>query len=31
LEHKAATNAKVRRGIDQLDRGEGVPEHQFDA
>ncbi len=31
LENKAAINAKIRRGIDQLDRGEGIPEHQLDA
>ena len=24
-------NAKIRRGIEQLDRGEGVPEDQLDA
>jgi hypothetical protein len=24
LENKTATNAKIRRGIDQLDRGEGI-------
>ena len=23
-------NAKIRRGIDQLDRGEGIPEDQLD-
>ena len=26
LENKSAINAKIRRGIDQLDRGEGIPE-----
>ena len=31
LENKAAINAKIRRGIEQLDRGEGIPEHQLDA
>jgi len=31
LENKVATNAKIRRGIDQLDRGEGIPEDQLDA
>jgi hypothetical protein len=31
LENKAAFNAKIRRGIDQLDRGEGIPENQLDA
>jgi hypothetical protein len=30
LENKDAINAKIRRGIDQLDRGEGVPEDQLD-
>ena len=29
LENKAAINAKIRRGIDQLDRGEGIPEDQL--
>ena len=24
-------NAKIRRGIEQLDRGEGIPEDQLDA
>jgi hypothetical protein len=31
LENKAAINAKIRRGIEQLDRGEGIPEDQLDA
>ena len=31
LENKSAINAKIRRGIDQLDRGEGIPEDQLDA
>jgi hypothetical protein len=31
LENKAAFNAKIRRGIGQLDRGEGIPEDQLDA
>ncbi len=31
LETKSAINAKIRLGIDQLDRGEGVPEDQLDA
>jgi hypothetical protein len=30
LENKNATNAKIRRGIDQLDRGEGIQEDQLD-
>jgi hypothetical protein len=31
LENKAAINAKIRRGIDQLNRGEGIPEDKLDA
>jgi hypothetical protein len=31
LENREAINAKIRRGIDQLDRGEGIPEAQLDA
>ena len=31
LENKSAINAKVRRGINQLDSGEGIPEDQLDA
>jgi hypothetical protein len=31
LENKATINAKIRRGIKQLDRGEGIPEDQLDA
>jgi len=31
LENKARINAKIKRGIDQLDRGEGIPEDQLDA
>lgn len=30
-ENREAINAKIRRGIDQLDRGEGIPEDQLDA
>jgi hypothetical protein len=30
LENKAAINAKIRRGIAQLDRGEGIPEEELD-
>jgi hypothetical protein len=26
-----ANNAKIRRGIEQLERGEGIPEDQLDA
>jgi hypothetical protein len=31
LENKSSINAKIRRGINQLDRGEGIPEDQLDA
>jgi len=31
LENREAINAKIRRGIDQLDRGEDIPEDQLDA
>jgi hypothetical protein len=31
LENEEAINAQIRRGIDQLDRGEGIPEDQLDA
>jgi hypothetical protein len=31
LENKNAINEKIRRGVDQLDRGEGVPEDRLDA
>jgi hypothetical protein len=31
LENRDANNAKIRRGIDQLDRGEGIPEDRLDA
>jgi len=30
LENREAINAKIRRGIDQLERGEGIPEDQLD-
>jgi hypothetical protein len=30
LENREAINAKVKRGIEQLDRGEGIPEDQLD-
>jgi hypothetical protein len=30
LENKDAINAKIRCGIEQLDRGEGIPEDQLD-
>ena len=31
LESREAINAKIRRGIEQLDRGAGIPEDQLDA
>ena len=31
LENRDAINLKIRRGIEQLDRGEGIPEDQLDA
>jgi len=31
LENRQANNAKIRRGIEQLDRGEGIGEDQLDA
>jgi hypothetical protein len=31
LGNKDKINAKIRRGIGQLDRGEGIPEDQLDA
>ena len=31
LENREAIDAKIRRGIDQLDRGEGISESQLDA
>jgi predicted transcriptional regulator len=31
LENREAIDAKIRRGIAQLDRGEGIPEDQVDA
>jgi hypothetical protein len=31
LENREAINAKIRRGIDQLNRGQGIPEDQLDA
>jgi hypothetical protein len=30
-ENREAINEKIRRGLDQLDRGEGIPEDQLDA
>jgi hypothetical protein len=31
LANREAINAKIRRGIEQLDRGEGIPEDQLEA
>jgi len=31
LENRAMVNAKIRTGIDQLDRGDGIPDDQLDA
>jgi hypothetical protein len=31
LENRDAINTKIGRGMDQLDRGEGIPENQLDA
>jgi hypothetical protein len=31
LENRETIEAKIRRGIEQLDRGEGIPEDQLDA
>jgi post-segregation antitoxin (ccd killing protein) len=31
LENREAIDAKIRRGIDQLDRGEGIREDRLDA
>jgi hypothetical protein len=31
FENREEINAKIRRGIAQLDRGEGIPEDQLDA
>ena len=30
-ENQGTIHAKIRRGIEQLDRGEGIPEDQLDA
>ena len=30
-ENREANNAKIRRGIEQLDRGEGIPEDRLEA
>ncbi len=31
VEQRDAINANIRRGLEQLDRGEGIPEDQLDA
>lgn len=31
LENRETIDAKIKRGIEQLDRGEGIPEDQLDA
>jgi hypothetical protein len=31
LENREAINSKIRRGIEQLERGAGIPEDQLDA
>jgi hypothetical protein len=31
LENREGVNAKIQRGLDQLDRGEGIPEDQLEA
>jgi len=31
LENRESINAKIRRGIDELDRGEGIRDDQLDA
>jgi hypothetical protein len=31
LDDREAINAKIRRGMEQLDRGEGIPEDRLDA
>jgi hypothetical protein len=31
MESREPMNIKIRRGIEQLDRGEGIPEDQLDA
>ena len=31
LENKEAINVKIRRSIEQIDRGEGIPEEELDA
>jgi predicted transcriptional regulator len=31
LENREAINAQIRRGIEQLDRGEGIPDNKLEA
>ena len=31
LENRGTINAKICRGLDELDRGEGIPEEELDA
>jgi hypothetical protein len=31
LENREAIDMKIQRGIEQLDRGEGIPDHRLDA
>jgi len=31
LENKEGVNTKIQRGLDQLERGEGIPEDRLDA
>jgi len=31
MENRETINTKIRRGIEQIDRGEGIPEDQLDA
>ena len=31
LENREANNAKIRRGMEELDRGNGIPEDRLDA
>lgn len=31
LENREGVNRKIQRGLDQLERGEGIPEDQLDA
>lgn len=31
LENRETINARIRRGIDELNRGEGIPDDQLDA